>query len=94
MFLAYTATADTKQILADCGAEPDTELVIKFDVTLSLETYSCRVRAQIVRITEHGIGVKFGSRTPWQLTMLIKLLTQITEDVELANSGTQFTSNR
>ena len=76
MFLAYTDIRATRQMLEQNRTEPGADLVIRFTVSLPDETHCCRVRARLVRITLHGIGIRFAPSNPWQLSALTDLIAR------------------
>lgn len=82
MFLAFTDIRATRLSLVQKAVGPGSELVVRFTISLADETHCCRVRARLVRITRHGIGVKFTPNAPWQLTALINLLSRVQEHLE------------
>ena len=71
MFLAFTNADTTKQSLTDNLVQPGTELHIAFSVPVGGRKLRCELPAEIARITEHGIGVRFLTNDPSQLSDLI-----------------------
>lgn len=51
-------------------------LTLRFRISLEGERHECRVKAEIVRFTEHGIGVHFGPPKPWQLVKLVEIFAK------------------
>lgn len=86
MFLAFTDVRATRLTLQQNGVKPGAALVVRFTISLSNETHCCRVQARLVRITRHGIGIKFTPPNSWQLGALINLLSRAHEEVQPEDS--------
>lgn len=82
MFLAFTDVRATRTTLERNSVGPGANLVVRFTISLPDETHCCRVQARLVRITRHGIGVRFTPGNPWQLAALTDLLSRANGDSE------------
>lgn len=71
MFLAFTDTQVSRSSLEDDGIGPGSGLKIGFSVPVAGKKQRCDVTAEIARITDHGIGVRFVPEDPAQLSALI-----------------------
>jgi len=89
MYLAYTDGDATRRALTKNGTGSGSDLVVRFTMALEQGSYCCRVAVRLVRVTRHGIGVRFVSRAPWQINALIGLLTRIqgTQPADTAVTG-------
>jgi hypothetical protein len=56
--------------------EPGSGLMIRFRISIQGKSHECSVKAEIVRLTEQGIGVHFGDPTPWQLVKLVEMFAK------------------
>jgi hypothetical protein len=82
MYLAYTDERATWRSLMQNEIEPGTELVVRLTVALKQGSYCCRLPVRLVRLDRHGIGVRFVSRAPWQITALVDLLSRTRATVQ------------
>lgn len=77
MFLAFKDEGSTRTDLERNLVDPGTRCEIAFAATIKGEQEWVRVTAEIVRITRHGIGVRFSTRNPPQLSALKDLFMRV-----------------
>lgn len=85
MFLAFRDARSTRLELEQNNIGPGTDLEVAFTASQADARYRIRVRARIVRVTTHGIGVQFATRNPPQLAPLRELFPPAGEDVAYTN---------
>jgi hypothetical protein len=85
MFLAFTDERSTRLEMEQHNIDPGTNVEVAFAVSVRNAKYRFSVRARIVRISSHGIGVQFATRNPPQLAALRELFPADEEGVEFAN---------
>ena len=77
MFLAYQAPSETLEELNEASVHDGAECQIAFSVQLPGHREHLELTANIVRITEHGIGVKFQPHDPPPLASLEQLFARV-----------------
>lgn len=77
MFLAFTDPTATLRDYERQGIAAGSGCEIAFSVNLPHHRQHLRIAAKIVRVTEHGIGVKFKPRDPPQLVALNYLFQRV-----------------
>lgn len=77
MFLAFKDAGSTYADLERHQVDAGTGCEIAFAAKVKDQTERVRVSAEIVRITRHGIGVRFATRNPPQLSALRDLFARV-----------------
>lgn len=77
MFLAFKDTAATLKEYEKQEIQAGSSCEVAFSVSLPHHRQHLRIAAKIVRITEHGIGVRFKPRDPPQLVALNYLFERV-----------------
>ena len=75
MFLAFIGAQLSRQSLEKDGVQAGSELKVTFSVPVGGRKSTCDLTAEIVRVTDHGIGVAFLPERPAQLLALIDAFT-------------------
>lgn len=70
--------------LNDNLIEAGCAVVLRFKISLQGKRHECSVKADIVRFTEHGLGVHFGDTTPWQLVKLVEMFARAHPETDRA----------
>jgi hypothetical protein len=77
MFLAFKDPEVILQEYEKHGIGSGSHCEVAFSVTLPHHRQHLRVPAEVVRVTEHGIGIKFVPRDPPQLAALKRLFDRV-----------------
>ena len=76
MFLAFKDAGSTYADLERYQVDVGTRCEVAFAAKVKDQTERVRVSADIVRITRHGVGVRFATRNPPQLSALRELFAR------------------